>query len=231
MDKFSAEIGNVQKIIKYIENKNDELFNLKSQIGNVVGKEEKLKINEKIEKIISDVEQKENIMKEKFDYLEKSTHNKNSETEERIKQNLFNAVLEKYKNTIIKFHNIENEIKNNIQNQNFREVEIILGKDLSDNEKIEVINNPKFTIQEMIKEKLKGKPHIKLINVLSDLEERHKNIKNLNEKILIIHNLIKDLNKLVEFQGEIINNIDENIRKSKEYINKGEKMLKKIKKK
>ena len=54
MDKFSAEIGNVQKIIKYIENKNDELFNLKSQIGNVVGKEEKLKINEKIEKIISD---------------------------------------------------------------------------------------------------------------------------------------------------------------------------------
>ena len=144
MGKFSSEIGNVQNIIKYIENKNDELFNSKSQIWNVVGKEEKLKINEKIEKIISDVEQKENIMKEKLDYLEKSTHNKNSETEERIKQNLFNAVLEKYKNTIIKFHNIENEIKNNIQNQNFREVEIILEKDLSDNEKIEVINNPKF---------------------------------------------------------------------------------------
>lgn len=144
MDKFSSEIGNIQNIIKYIENKNDELFNSKSQIWNVVGKEEKLKINEKIEKIISNVEQKGNIMKEKLDYLEKSTHNKNSETEERIKQNLFNAVLEKYKNTIIKFHNIENEIKNNIQNQNFREVEIILGKDLSDNEKIEVINNPKL---------------------------------------------------------------------------------------
>ena len=41
MDKFSSEIGNVQNIIKYIENKNDELFNSKSQIGNVVGKDKK----------------------------------------------------------------------------------------------------------------------------------------------------------------------------------------------
>jgi hypothetical protein len=32
MDKFSSEIGNIQNIIKNIENKNDELFNSKSQI-------------------------------------------------------------------------------------------------------------------------------------------------------------------------------------------------------
>ena len=61
------------------------------------------------------------------------------------------------------------------------------------------------------------------------MEERHKDIKNLEKSILQVHNLIIDLSKLVQLQGEMIDNIDVNIQKAKNYVDKGQKNLIKAK--
>ena len=98
----------------------------------------------------------------------------------------------------MKFQKLETEFKNIIQTKNIRSSEIVLGKDLSDNEKVKVINDPKY-VEQIYRDKLTGGAHVNLQNAVADLEERHKDIKNLEKSILQVHNLIIDLSKLVQY--------------------------------
>ena len=230
MDDFQSQISEAQSAIKYIELKNDQLIQLKSQVEKATGKEQESEVSSNINKIISDVQAKQSSMKGIIDSLEQMMKEKQNEDnpETRIKQNLFGSMTKKYQNVCIKFQNLESDIKNIMQTKNIRAAEIVLGKELSDNEKAEVINDPKY-VEQIYGDKLKGGAHVTLQNAVADLEERHKDIKNLEKSILQVHNLIIDLSKLVQLQGEMIDNIDANIQKAVNYVHKGEKNLIKAK--
>ena len=185
-----------------------------------MGKEQTKKISEKINKIISDVHTKQALMKGIIDSLDnmikisKENDNEKKDTEIRIRENLFYSMTKKYQDTCIKFQNIESDIKNIMQTKNIRSAEIVLGKKLSDEEKLEVINDPNY-VQQLYGDKLTGGAHVKLQNAVSDLKERHKDIKNLEKSILQLHSLIIELSKLVQLQGEMIDNICDNIATAK----------------
>ena len=230
MEDFQSQISEAQSSIKYIELKYDQLLQLKSQVENAIGKEQESEVSSNINKIISDVQAKQASMKGIIDSLEQMMKEKQDEDnpETRIKQNLFGSMTKKYQNVCIKFQNLESDIKNIMQTKNIRAAEIVLGKELSDNEKAEVINDPKY-VEQIYGDKLKGGAHVTLQNAVADLEERHKDIKNLEKSILQVHNLIIDLSKLVQLQGEMIDNIDANIQKAVNYVHKGEKNLIKAK--
>ena len=230
MDDFQSQISEAQSAIKYIELQNDQLIQLKSQVEKATGKEQESEVSSNINKIISDVQAKQASMKGIIDSLEQMMKEKQNEDnpETRIKQNLFGSMTKKYQNVCIKFQNLESDIKNIMQTKNIRAAEIVLGKELSDNEKAEVINDPKY-VEQIYGDKLKGGAHVTLQNAVADLEERHKDIKNLEKSILQVHNLIIDLSKLVQLQGEMIDNIDANIQKAVNYVHKGEKNLIKAK--
>ena len=230
MDDFQSQISEAQSAIKYIELQNDQLIQLKSQVEKATGKEQESEVSSNINKIISEVQAKQSSMKGIIDSLEQMMKEKQNEDnpETRIKQNLFGSMTKKYQNVCIKFQNLESDIKNIMQTKNIRAAEIVLGKELSDNEKAEVINDPKY-VEQIYGDKLKGGAHVTLQNAVADLEERHKDIKNLEKSILQVHNLIIDLSKLVQLQGEMIDNIDANIQKAVNYVHKGEKNLIKAK--
>ena len=230
MDDFQSQISEAQSAIKYIELQNDQLIQLKSQVEKATGKEQESEVSSNINKIISNVQAKQSSMKGIIDSLEQMMKEKQNEDnpETRIKQNLFGSMTKKYQNVCIKFQNLESDIKNIMQTKNIRAAEIVLGKELSDNEKAEVINDPKY-VEQIYGDKLKGGAHVTLQNAVADLEERHKDIKNLEKSILQVHNLIIDLSKLVQLQGEMIDNIDVNIQKAKNYVDKGQKNLIKAK--
>ena len=142
----------------------------------------------------------------------------------RIKKNLFDAMIKKYQNVIQKFQSEESEMKQIKETRLIRDAEIGLGQDLTEKEKENIIEDPKM-IQQIYENKLKGKPHNKLQNVVRDLQERHEDIKKLEKSIIELSNMINELNKLVQYQGEMIDNIVENVSKSKDYITKAEKEL------
>jgi len=142
----------------------------------------------------------------------------------RLKKNLFDAMIKKYQNVIQKFQSEESEMKQIKETRLIRDAEIGLGQDLTEKEKENIIEDPKM-IQQIYENKLKGKPHNKLQNVVRDLQERHEDIKKLEKSIIELSNMINELNKLVQYQGEMIDNIVENVSKSKDYITKAEKEL------
>ena len=139
----------------------------------------------------------------------------------RLKKNLFDAMIKKYQKVIQKFQIEESEMKQIKETKLIRDAEIGLGRDLTEKEKENIIEDPKM-IQQIYEDKLKGKAHIKLQNAVRDLEERHKDIKKLEKSIIELSNMITELNKLVQYQGEMIDNIVENVSKSTDYITKAE---------
>ena len=231
MTDFSSAIATCQSHIKNIESKIDQLIRLKSDVISSTGQEER-EISQKINGIVNNVQksqaQMDKLIKELRAMLNQEEQNIN-DPEIRIKNNLFGAMLKKYQNTCMRFQNEESEIKNIIQTKLVRAAEIAVNQELTDEQKKEVIENPQM-IQQMYENKLTGAAHIKLKNAVKDLEDRHKDIKNLEKSILQVHNMIIELSKLVQLQGEMIDNIELNIQKAKDYVLKGEKHIDQSKK-
>ena len=84
----------------------------------------------------------------------------------------------KYQDCIIRFQNVESEIKNTMQTKIVRSAEIVLSRKLEEGERNEVINNPKV-VQQLYEKKLTGTAHVKLQNAVADLEERHQDLLKL----------------------------------------------------
>ena len=147
----------------------------------------------------------------------KDPNKKKDDGDLRLQKNLFDAMIKKYQKEIQKFQSEESEMKQIKETKLIRDAEIGLGRNLTQNEKEKIIEDPKM-IQLIYEDKLKGKAHIKLQNAVRDLEERHRDIKKLEKSIIELSKMITELNKLVQYQGEMIDNIVENVSKSKDYI-------------
>lgn len=105
-----------------------------------------------------------------------------------------------------------------------RSAEIASGKKLTDEEKQNILMNPEMA-QKMIQDKLSGQAHTKLQNAVRDLEERHAEIRKLENSIMEVHKLIQELAALVNLQGEMIDDICENISASKAMLMTLKKIL------
>jgi syntaxin 1B/2/3 len=226
MQDFSSTIAQCQSHIKSIEAKIDQLIRLKGEVISSTGQEER-DISNKINSIVNSVNTTQNqmdkLIKELKAMLSMEQEDKN-DPEIRIKNNLFGSMLKKYQNTCMRFQREESDIKNLIETKLVRAAEIAVNQELTEEQRKEVIENPQM-IQQMYENKLTGAAHIKLQNVVRDLEERHRDIKKLEKSILQIHNMVQELNALVKYQGEIIDNVEINIKSAKNYVFKAEKTI------
>ena len=227
LNDFSSKISSCQKEIKNIETKTNQIMHLKNLVINSTDKEERL-LSQKIDVISSEVIKSQNIVdkniKEIKELININAVSNNEKIDLRIKQNLFNSMLRKYKNICLRFSKAEYDIKHIIETKLVRAAEIAVNQELNDEQKRIVIENPQM-IQQMYENKLTGAAHIKLQNAVRDLEERHRDIKKLEKSILQVHNMVQELNALVQYQGEVIDNVEINIQKAKNYVFKAEKSI------
>lgn len=226
---FSSKIAKAQGFIKEIELKIDLLTEKKNQVLSAKGEE----VSQEINHIVSEFDQIQNKMKSLTSELEASLSESRkkdpNDPENRIKENLFGAMIKKYQKVTIRFQSIESEISSINQKKIVRSAEIVLDKELNEEEKKDVINNPD-RVKQYYEKKLVGTAHVKLQNAVSDIEERYKDLKKLETSMLQVHRMVIQLSKLVQAQGEMIENISQNISKAKDYIKEGEKNVGKSKK-
>ena len=242
MKNFSNLISQANDNITFIEKKVQAITSLKYSLLEA-NKEEEKEISKKINNIINDIIEARGRMDKIIKNLEsdlvpaqkdedenENKTNIEDDSDLRLKKNLFDAMIKKYQRVIQKFSDEENDIKQEKEKKLFREAEIGLGRDLTSQEKEEILENPQ-KIQQIYENKLKGKAHNVLQNAVRDLEERHRDIKKLEKSIIELSKMVSELSKMVKYQGEMIDNIVENVSKSKDYIKKGEEELVEAKKK
>ena len=230
LQNFIKNNGEAQKMINIIKSNNITLQKQKEALVNSISAEDRNRLNLIIQQMISENTEYQTKVKKILDenyvnFISDIQDNGNLYPQERrISKNLHGSTVKNFKDAMIQFQSLESELKSINERMIIRSAEIASGKKFTDEEKKELVMNPEMA-QKMIQDKLSGQAHTKFQNAVRNLEERHKDIKNLEKSILQVHNLIIDLSKLVQYQGEMIDNIDENIQKTKHYVEKGEKNL------
>lgn len=192
-----------------------EVLNTNKQEGKNVADNLKLKVNAYKE-----------LLKNKSEELKEEDYGK---CEIRVINNLNGTYLNNFKEALSYSQNIENDIKTAIQKKILRSAEEILGKELDDDQKKEFLENPE-RLQQLYENRLThGLAHVKLRNMVSDLENRHKEILNLEKNVNQVNRLFLDLALLVDQQGEMIDNIEMNIKDAKNFVEKGTEDIRKAK--
>ena len=187
-------------------------------------------MDKNIKTLKAKIENFEKSIKENWDEDEEEDKKKEKdETDLRIQKNLFNAMIKKYQKVINRYQNIETNIKSEKKYKLIREAETVIHRDLNEEEKQNLIENPN-KLQDMYKDQITGQIPKILQNAVRDLEERHKDIVKLENSIIELHKMVTELNSLVQYQGEMVDNIAENVNKQKNILIKEKKKLLKVKK-
>ena len=192
-----------------------EVLNSNKQEGKNIADNLKIKINTYKDEL-----------KQKSEELKEEEYGK---CEVRVINNLNGTYLNNFKEALSYSQNVENDIKTAIQKKILRSAEEILGKELDEDQKKDFLENPE-KLQQLYENRLThGLAHVKLRNMVSDLENRHKEILNLEKNVNQVNRLFLDLALLVDQQGEMIDNIEMNIKDARNFVEKGEKDIEKAK--
>ena len=166
-DIFLNLISESNEKVKFIENKIKDLISIKSSLSDS-NKEDEEKLYKKFNNIVGDIEISKERMTEIIDSIKSDidiSKNKENDNDQRTKLNLFNAMIKKYQKVINKFQDIKSEINQIKENKLVREYEIVVGRDITKEEKNEIIENPQIILQKY-EDRLKGKAPPKLINAV-----------------------------------------------------------------
>ena len=220
LQEFINKNKQCQIQIKELKKNNNNLRKLKEELLINVSNEDKTRIKTKIQTIIENSSEsqsniKRNLEENYANFIKQLDSNRNLfEQEKRISRNLHGSTVKNFQNVMLEFQSLESELKSINEDMILRSAEIALSKKLTPEEKVNIIQNPEMA-QKMIQEKLSGKAHIKLQNAVRDLEDRHAEIRKLEQSIMQVHKLIEELAALVKLQGEMIDNICDNIATAK----------------
>lgn len=234
LQNFIKNNGEAQKMINVIKSNNATLQKQKEILVNAFSSEDKNKVNAIIQQIINQNTEYQSKIKKTLDenyvnFISDIEDNGNLYPQERrISKNLHGATVKNFQDAMIQFQSLESELKSINERMIIRSAEIASGKKLTDEEKKEIVLNPEMA-QKMIQDKLSGQAHSKLQNAVRDLEERHAEIRKLENSIMEVHKLIEELAGLVNLQGEMIDDICENIAVSKSNVNDAEENIIKAK--
>lgn len=234
LQHFIQQNKEAQKLIKELQKNNNSLRELKKALVSAVSAEDKKYINQQITEIITSSSQLQgqvkNILTENStNFIQDINDNANLlEQEKRISKNLHGATVKNFQDTMYDFQNIESDLKTTNENMILQSAKITLGRPLTDEERVEILENPEM-VQKMMQDKLGGQAHSSLVNAVKDLEERHKEIVKLEKSIMQVHQLIEELAALVKLQGEMVDNICDNIASAKTDVTEAEEDIVKAK--
>ena len=60
-----------------------------------------------------------------------------------------------------------------------------------------------------------------ILDTVAEIQERHDAVRELERKLMELHQIFLDMSVLVEAQGEMLDNIEAQVGKSVEYVQKG----------
>lgn len=210
---------NRQKMMNIAKN-NYTLKKYREGLINSVSADDKKKFNEKIKVLIEENTQYQNEVNTSLqttynEFIEGLSNDANIiEQEKRICRNLHSSGVKHFQELMSEFQALESDLKSTNEAMILRSAEIALSRKLTPEEQMNIIQKPEI-VQDMIQAKLGGQAHSKLVDAVRDLEDRHAEIKKLEQSIIQVHNLINELAALVRLQGEMIDNICDNIASAK----------------
>ena len=129
---------------------------------------------------------------------------------ERTRTTITAGLKKKLKDLMGEFSNLRNRIQEEYREVVERRLRTITGEKVSEEEVERVIETGEAEnlFQKALMEQGRGR----VLDVLAEIQERNKAVKDLEQSLLELHQIFLDMAVLVEAQGELLDNIQKQVR-------------------
>ncbi|KAL5573296.1 hypothetical protein UlMin_022893 [Ulmus minor] len=226
MEAFNKQIQDVEKqvdklaeLLKKLKDANEETKSVTKASAMKAIKKRMEKDIDEVGKIARGVKAKlEAISKDNLANRQKPGCEKGSGID-RARVNMTNALTKKFRDIMIEFQTLRQRIQDEYREVVERRVITVTGS-RPDEETIDNLietGNSEQIFQKAIQESGRGQ----VLNTLEEIQERHDAVKEIEKKLLDLHQIYLDMAVLVEAQGEIIDNIENQVTNAVDHVRSG----------
>ncbi|XP_027927558.1 syntaxin-132-like [Vigna unguiculata] len=147
---------------------------------------------------------------------------------DRARMNMTNALAKKFKDLMTEFQTLRQRIQDEYREVVERRVITVTGT-RPDDETIDHLietGNSEQIFQRAILEAGRGQ----VVNTVEEIQERHDAVKEIEKKLLDLHQIYLDMAVLVDAQGEILDNIESQVNNAVDHVQRGTSALQNAKK-
>ncbi|XAR68089.1 hypothetical protein NMG60_11003099 [Bertholletia excelsa] len=147
---------------------------------------------------------------------------------DRSRTNMTNALTRRFRDLMTEFQTLRQRIQDEYREVVERRVITVTGS-RPDEETIDHLietGNSEQIFQKAIQETGRGQ----VLNTLEEIQERHDAVKEIEKKLLDLHQIYLDMAVLVEAQGDILDNIESQVSNAVDHVQSGTTALQKAKK-
>ncbi|XP_044465818.1 syntaxin-132-like isoform X1 [Mangifera indica] len=216
MEAFNKQIQEVEKqvdklsgLLRKLKDANEESKSVTKASAMKAIKKRMEKDIDEVGKIARNVKAKiEAINRENLANRQKPGCEKGTSVD-RSRMNVTNALTKKFKEVLTEFQTLRQRIQDEYREVVERRVITVTGS-RPDEETIDNLietGNSEQIFQKAIQEQGRGQ----VLNTLEEIQERHDAVKEIEKKLLDLHQVYLDMAVLVEAQGEILDNIESQV--------------------
>ncbi|KAI3465638.1 hypothetical protein Pfo_022301 [Paulownia fortunei] len=235
MESFNKQIQEVEKQVDKLSGLLVKLTDANEESKSVTKASSMKAIRKRMEKDVDEVGKIarnvkvkiEAINKENLANRQKPGCGKGSAVD-RSRMNMTNALTKKFKDLMTEFQTLRQRIDDEYREVVERRVITVTGTRPDEetiNHLIETGNSEQIfqkAIQEM--------GHGQVLNTLEEIQERHDAVREIEKKLLDLHQIYLDMAVLVEAQGEILDNIESQVSNAVDHVQSGTTALENAKK-
>ncbi|XP_044465819.1 syntaxin-132-like isoform X2 [Mangifera indica] len=226
MEAFNKQIQEVEKqvdklsgLLRKLKDANEESKSVTKASAMKAIKKRMEKDIDEVGKIARNVKAKiEAINRENLANRQKPGCEKGTSVD-RSRMNVTNALTKKFKEVLTEFQTLRQRIQDEYREVVERRVITVTGS-RPDEETIDNLietGNSEQIFQKAIQEQGRGQ----VLNTLEEIQERHDAVKEIEKKLLDLHQVYLDMAVLVEAQGEILDNIESQVTNAVDHVNMG----------
>ncbi|PON93248.1 t-SNARE [Trema orientale] len=226
MESFNKQIQEVEKQVDKLSGLLKKLKDANEESKSVTKASAMKAIKKRMEKDIDEVLKIARSVKAKIESLNKDnlTNRQKPGCEkgtgvDRARTNMTNALTKKFRDIMTEFQTLRQRIQDEYREVVERRVITVTGT-RPDEETIDHLietGNSEQIFQKAIQESGRGQ----VLNTLEEIQERHDAVKEIEKKLLDLHQIYMDMAVLVDAQGQIIDNIEIQVTNAVDHVRSG----------
>ncbi|XP_057488791.1 syntaxin-132-like isoform X3 [Actinidia eriantha] len=228
MQDVEKQVDKVSELLKKLKDANEESKSVTKASAMKAIKKRMEKDVDEVGKIARAVKAKlEAINKDNLANRQKPGCGKGTGVD-RSRTNMTNSVTKKFRDLMIEFQTLRQRIQDEYREVVERRVITVTGT-RPDEETIDHLietGNSEQIFQKAMQEMGRGQ----VMNTLEEIQERHDAVKELEKKLLDLHQIYLDMAVLVEAQGDILDNIESQVSNAVDHVQSGTTALQNAKK-
>ena len=144
-------------------------------------------------------------------------------SERQTRETVSNALKTKLKEQMAEFQILREKLRSEHKEVIERRFFALTGEKIEEEKLDSMIENG--ADEQMFKQAILDQGRGLILDTVEEIQERHKAVRELERKLLDLHQIFLDMSVLVDAQGAMIDDIQEQVSKSNEYVKQGQVAL------